>query len=190
MKALLFSGGIDSTAIANWLRPDLLVLIDYGQIAFQGEQRAANLIAHELQLPITTCKVDARSIGSGDLAGLGSLNENASEFWPFRNQLLITVAAMRLAASSPLQILIGTVATDGIHPDGNPEFLAAANLLLGSQGAYSLEAPAQHLTSIDLVRASQAPASLLHWCFSCHRNVYACGQCRGCRKHHDILKQI
>jgi len=31
MKAILLSGGLDSIALAYWLRPQIAVTIDYGQ---------------------------------------------------------------------------------------------------------------------------------------------------------------
>ena len=124
MRLLLFSGGLDSTALAHWLRPDQLLFIDYGQLPAQGELRAATRIATELGLPFDTREVNCRPCGSGDMAGLPSLNGEVTEFWPYRNQLLITLAAMAFADQTPLTILIGTVRSDRIHPDGNRMFIS------------------------------------------------------------------
>lgn len=187
MKILLFSGGLDSTALAHWLRPDRLLFIDYGQLPAAGEQRAAVQIAAELDLALDTRLLDCRSCGSGDMAGAPSLSAHASEFWPFRNQLLITAAAMAYAAITPLTILIGSVRSDRIHSDGTPEFISRMQDLLATQGTTRLEAPALKLTSKALLKRVQVPAETLAWAFSCHRGNEACGQCRGCNKHFSTL---
>jgi 7-cyano-7-deazaguanine synthase len=38
---LLLSGGMDSVALAYWLRPDVAFTIDYGQLSAEGELRSA-----------------------------------------------------------------------------------------------------------------------------------------------------
>lgn len=43
MRALLLSGGLDSTAIAAWQRPDVCVTVDYGQRPARGELAASTL---------------------------------------------------------------------------------------------------------------------------------------------------
>ncbi|HMN26199.1 MAG TPA: 7-cyano-7-deazaguanine synthase, partial [Ignavibacteriaceae bacterium] len=45
-KLLLFSGGLDSTALLFLLKPDKALLIDYGQKAFEGELRAAQQLSN------------------------------------------------------------------------------------------------------------------------------------------------
>ena len=122
--------------------------------------------------------------------GATSPSAKAPEFWPFRNQMLITLAAMTFADRSPLEILIGTVATDTIHPDGSPAFIDTMNATLSSQGRVTLRAPAIGLTGAQLVERADLPTEILGWTFSCHTGEWACGQCRGCAKHNDIKRQF
>lgn len=183
MRALLFSGGLDSTALAFWLKPDRLLFVDYGQLSAEGELRAATKISSELQLELDTRRVDARSCGSGDMAGGLALNSEAPEFWPYRNQFLITLAAMTYANEPTLSISIGTVRTDRVHPDGHPAFLRKLQATLRTQGDVILEAPAISITSKTLIKRAGVPLDLLGWAFSCHRSNFACGLCRGCAKN-------
>ena len=54
----------------------------------------------------------------------------------------------------------------------------------------SLEAPALGLTAVELVRKSAIPMELLAWVHSCHVGEFACGLCRGCRKHYETLRDL
>ena len=67
-SALLLSGGMDSTAIAWWKRPDLTITIDYGQKAAEAEKHASSQVAHALGIPHEVITVDCSSLGSGDMA--------------------------------------------------------------------------------------------------------------------------
>lgn len=187
MNVLLFSGGLDSTALAHWLRPAELFFIDYGQISAVGELRAARQIAKDLNLSLRVETMNCRSLGVGDMAASEPLSEAAPEFWPYRNQLLITLAAMAYAAEDSLTVSIGTVKSDAIHPDGRPQFFGAMQSLLAVQGNAQVDFPAKHMTSADLLKQAAVPTSILGWTFSCHRAEIACGQCRGCLKHFATL---
>jgi 7-cyano-7-deazaguanine synthase len=189
---LLLSGGIDSTSIAAWFRPDVCLTIDYGQRAAQAEITAAAEICRELGLNHLVKIVDVNHLGSGDMAtGLSSPHSPNSEFWPFRNQFLITIAAMAALQNGCGRILIGTVKTDIRHRDGTPEFLAAMNHVMTCQeGEIRLIAPGAGFTSLDLIEKSRIVPTVLGWCHSCHTQDYACGQCRGCMKHSEIMETI
>ena len=189
---LLFTGGLDSTALAYRDRPDLTLTIDYGQRPAQGEIRAARAIARELELQHEVIRVDASAVGSGPLAGGSPLSsEMPPEWWPYRNQLLVTLAAMHIAPNGGGTLLIGTVAGDSAHCDGKPEFVSRLNELLKGQRPYtSLEAPALHMSATELLRSSRAPLALLGWTFSCHADSVPCGECRGCTKHIETLREV
>src|SRR4051812_5109212 len=93
-RLLLLSGGMDSIALAWAIRPDLSLTIDYGQLAAPGEIRAAKAVCAELGLGHKVLKIDCSGIGSGDMAGARpSEVAPVSEWWPFRNQLLVTMGA-------------------------------------------------------------------------------------------------
>lgn len=186
---LLLSGGLDSSAIAAWLRPSLCLTIDYGQRAAQAEITSSTQISKELGLPHIIKEVDIGEFGNGDMAnGEASVHSENSEFWPFRNQFLITLGAMIAMRHNCDRILIGTVVTDKRHKDGSEQFLTAMNkLLLLQEGKLQILAPAAKLTSIELIQKSKISNGALGWCHSCHAANYACGQCRGCHKHSEIM---
>jgi 7-cyano-7-deazaguanine synthase len=113
------------------------------------------------------------------------------EWWPFRNQMLVTLAAMRCVALGTRRLLIGTLRTDDRHADGRLEFVTSLNaLLLQQEGEMTLEAPAIGLTAVELIRKSGVPMEVLAWAHSCHVSEFACGLCRGCRKHYETLRDL
>lgn len=185
---LLLSGGMDSIALAFWLRPTIVLTIDYGQKSALGELRASSAVAGALGLRHDVVRMDAHALGSGDLAGTAPhAMAPVPEWWPFRNQFLITIAAARAVGHGCRRILIGTVSTDHAHADGSEAFITTTDALLALQeGAIRLQAPALHMTSLDLIRQSSVPTELLAWAHSCHRSDLACGACRGCHKYLEI----
>lgn len=189
---LLLSGGIDSAAIAAWFLPSVCLTVNYGQRAAQAEITSSAQICKELGLAHLVKEVPIGQLGSGDMAdGKASTYSENSEFWPFRNQFLITVGAMAAMQHNCDRILIGTVSTDKRHKDGTEQFLCAMNeLLFLQEGKLSLLAPAAQLTSIELIHESKISLGILSWCHSCHIGSYACGRCRGCVKHSEVMEVI
>ena len=191
-RAILLSGGVDSIALSYWLRPELAFTIDYGQLPYRGELRAAEQIAKTLDMQHELLKVDCRAIGSGDLSGKApDPHAPASEWWPYRNQLLLTLCAAKAITLGVTEILIGTVASDGFHKDGTPQFIQLVNDLIAYQeGNLRVSAPAIAMTSAELVRHAHIPEELLLWAHSCHKADYACGNCRGCNKYRNVIHEL
>jgi 7-cyano-7-deazaguanine synthase len=191
-RLLLFSGGLDSTALAVMLRPEQTLTIDYGQVSAAGEIRAARAISAALDLPHAVLRADCSAIGSGLLAG----REQAAiapvaEWWPFRNQLLVTLAAAWAIPHGMKSVIAGSVAGDGAHADGTAQFYAAASRLLEMQeGAITVSTPAIEMSSAELLRAADVPTGLLGFTHSCHRSDLACGLCPGCIKRSMVLESV
>lgn len=190
--ALLLSGGMDSIAIAWWRRPALAITVDYGQRPALAEFRAAASAAEAMGIEHLTVKADLSALGSGDMAGAEPLSmAPVTEWWPFRNQMLVTLAAMKAVAHGVQRLLIGTLKTDGLHADGRSDFVTTLDVLLRLQeGGLQLEAPAIELTSAELIRTSDVPMEILAWAHSCHVGIHACGICRGCQKHYQTLMEL
>jgi 7-cyano-7-deazaguanine synthase len=191
-KALLLSGGMDSIALAWGLRPDVAITIDYGQLAASGEIRAAAAVCQTLGTRHRVIHVDCRCLGSGDMAGTESLSiAPVSEWWPFRNQLIITIGAAAALQDGVTHLAIGAVASDSSHADGRRAFLEAMNALLQIQeGGMVLEAPALDDTTVSLCRRLSVPFEILAWSHSCHVAACACGRCRGCSKHRETMREL
>lgn len=191
--ALLLSGGADSLAIAWWKRPALAITIDYGQLAAQTEKAVSAHICKQIGIEHEIVTVDCRSVGAGDLAGhsTGEADGN-SDWWPYRNQLLVTLAGMRALALGVDVLLVGTVRSDGArHRDGTPEFVQQINDLMAYQeGGLRVEAPAIALTTAQLIHETKVPPSLLAWAHSCHKANIACGDCLGCNKQEALYEEL
>lgn len=190
LRVLLLTGGLDSTALAVMLEVDRALFIDYGQRPARGEERAARAVAEALEIPLDIRRVDLAAFGHGTMSAAGTAfpaAQAAPEFWPYRNQMLITLAAMTYAAEPVTEIVIGTVVGDDAHPDGRPEFLAAMDRVVSQQSGVKVVAPALGMTTLELIRKAGVPRSLLGWTFSCHTGEWACGSCRGCHKHRTVI---
>ena len=193
MRALLFSGGIESTCLAVMTKPDVALTIDYGQVCAPGELSAAKHIASSIGMSHRIIEVPLGHLGAGEMAGVPSEDDGSSvpEHWPFRNQVLLTLAAMALANCGLRELIIGTVVTDSVHNDGTLDFLGAMERLLQAQlGDFKLNAPASTITTYDLVLQSGVSRDLLGWTFSCHRAEIACGACRGCNKSLELFARL
>lgn len=189
---LLLSGGMDSCALAWWFRPEFAITIDYGQLAAAAEIAAAAAVCGTLDVRHVVIRIDCRSLGSGDMAGEApDAHAPASDWWPYRNQMLITFAAMKAIAMGASRLLIGTVASDGTHADGRERFFYLVNELMRFQeGGLQVEAPAIDMTTAQLIRASGIPAGVLAWSHSCHKANVPCGQCRGCNKYFEVYDEL
>lgn len=190
--ALLLSGGMDSLSIAWWMRPAVAITVDYGQLPAQAEKSAATAVCAQLGIEHHIVTIDCRALGSGDMAG-ASANEHApaSDWWPFRNQMLITFAVMKAISLGVQKLLIGTVKSDGLHLDGTPQFVSAISQLVALQeGGIVVEAPAIELSTEELIAVAKVPRALLAWAHSCHKANTPCGNCRGCNKYFDVLRAI
>jgi 7-cyano-7-deazaguanine synthase len=183
---------MDSTAIAYWRRPKVAFTVDYGQRPAVGEVRAAAAVAAALGIAHHVIRANLSALGSGEMAGTDALAvAPVPEWWPFRNQMLVTLCAMKAVSLGVNRLLIGCLATDERHADGRPGFITALDTLLQAQeGEIRLEAPAIGMTAAELVRTSGVPAEILSWSHSCHVAEYACGQCRGCRKHYETIAEL
>lgn len=192
VKAVLLSGGVDSIALAHWQRPEFAITIDYGQSAAATELAVAAEVARTLGMTHEVIRVDCSSLGSGDMSGQpASVHAPVSEWWPFRNQLLLTLAGMRAIAVGVHELMLGSVASDGSHADGRVEFYQRIDALMSMQeGELRITAPAIDASTVELVQRSGAPRDLIAWAHSCHTGPLACGGCRGCVKHYDVMKAL
>ena len=189
---LLLSGGLDSIALAWWLRPTVAYTVDYGQRAAGGEIRAASAVCAALEIHHEILRTSVGELGSGDMSSRPALKlAPRSDWWPFRNQLLLTVTAMRAVADGISELLIGTVKDDRQHKDGTAEFVIRMNDILKCQeGQVGILAPGLGLTSCELIARCKVPPEILCWAHSCHTGEYACGTCRGCRKHFNVTQAL
>jgi 7-cyano-7-deazaguanine synthase len=191
-KAILLSGGIDSIALAYWKKPDIAFTLNYGQSPARKEIQTSVLVAKKLNIAHHIIDIDCSSLGSGDLINQKALSVSpSSEWWPFRNQLLITLACMKGVSFGITELMTGSVLSDGFHKDGTVEFYQAIDeLMVYQEGNIRVTCPAIKMTSAELVKTSGIPNSLLFWAHSCHKGNVPCGQCRGCNKYREVMHEL
>lgn len=189
MRALLISGGLDSSALAYWYRPDVCVTVDYGQRAAKGEMAASTAICQAIGLPHRRIEADLSALGSGTMADRAPAAGGAvAEFWPYRNQMLVTLAAMLLMPQGLKEIMVGSVSTDR-HADGRAPFYRALDRAVSLQeGGVRVTAPVRQYSTPKLLKLSGFPYDLVGLTFSCHVHEFACGQCSGCLKHRECVE--
>lgn len=189
---LLISGGIDSAALAYDLGPDLAITVDYGQTPAEAEIQASQEICRELGITHEVLRFDTSELGTGTMSAQDQIEvASTPEWWPFRNQLIITIAAIDAVKRGAEKLIIGTVESDREHADGTPEFLRLIDELVSLQeGELHISAPAKDLTSKELVSETGISPDLLGWTHSCHVSNNPCGTCRGCRKRQDVVDEI
>lgn len=190
--AILLSGGMDSIALAYWKRPELAITINYGQKPFQAELNASKEVARALGMEHIVIEIDCSALGAGIMSDNGPLSiAPTQEWWPYRNQLLVTLAAMKVIRLGVTELMLGTVKTDGIHKDGTKAFYESiSSLMLLQEGAINITAPAIEMTTEELIRVSKVPESLLLWAHSCHVSNTPCGTCPGCIKYRKVRQNL
>lgn len=191
-KAILLSGGMDSIALAYWKRPKVAITVDYGQRAAESEIKAAARVSEILGMEHQVLHVDCSSLGSGDLIGIAPLSvAPISEWWPYRNQMLVTMALMKAIQLDVKELLVGSVKTDAQHADGTVGFYLKLNDLVTMQeGGIRISVPAIEMTTVELVKVSKVPDSILLYAHSCHTSNQPCGKCHGCMKYMYVKEQL
>lgn len=186
------SGGIDSVALAHWKRPRLAITVDYGQRAASAEVATSRHLCSLLCISHLVVEADCSALGSGDMSGAAALpGAPVSEWWPYRNQLLVTLAGMRAISMGATELMLGSVASDSSHIDGTSPFYAALDAVMSMQeGGLRVSAPALSMTTAELVIASGIGRDMLAWAHSCHTSEIACGDCRGCFKHQKVMEEL
>ncbi|MHB8380621.1 MAG: 7-cyano-7-deazaguanine synthase [Acidimicrobiales bacterium] len=190
---ILLSGGVDSTALASICHPDAALFIDYGQRPAPAERRAATVVSGLLEVPLLEVAVDLRPIGAGLLLDEVPIqNSSSPEWWPFRNQLLVSIAASIAIRHGYIDLIVGTVSGDGSrHADGTLEFYEALDKCVRIQeGGVSVRVPGIRETTEQLVVRSGLGEDILGWTISCHRSELPCGDCPGCWKRARVMKNL
>ena len=182
------SGGIESTCLAWMLRPELGFTVDYGQVTAQTEISSAKDICHFLNIDHAVLRAPTEFVRIGLLAGNEGSTSIHPEFWPYRNQFILTCAMMAAYDRGVTEIQIGSVVGDSRFADGTTGFIDLMNDLAKLQGSELIvSAPAIKMTTEQLLSIANPPAQLLGLTFSCHRANIPCGDCPGCNKNRQVL---
>jgi 7-cyano-7-deazaguanine synthase len=191
-RAVLLSGGVDSICLAYGIKPEIAYTIDYGQTVADREIYVSEFICGELKIEHKVIKVDCKHLGSGSLANSKSSTISPSEeWWPFRNQLLITLASMQSVKDSVNEIYLASVKSDNFHKDGTKDFYTLINnLLLYQEGEIKVICPTLEYYSHELARKYNVPRNLITMAHSCQISNLACGKCSGCIKQLKVRYEL
>lgn len=191
-KGILLSGGMDSISLAFLLRPRHAFTVDYGQNSAQAEIHAASQVSKTLDIEHHVLSVDCSSLGSGNLSRNAPLEfAPVVEWWPFRNQLLVTLACMKGITFGLSHLIVGSVKTDDSHSDGTSEFYERiSDLIYHQEGRIQIEYPAIKMDTLELIEKSGVPLSVLLWAHSCHTSNEPCMTCNGCLKYLSVLQNL
>lgn len=170
---VLFSGGIDSFALAYLLKGRGFgingVFVDYGQAARHPEWDAAQRAAHHLQIPVMRISCDSGiSFDVGELSG--------------RNLFLASTAAFFAPVSCTLLAI-------GIHAgvpyyDCSPVFVERLKPIIEEQsnGRMTLITPFLNWHKPQIVRYAIDAGLPLEATYSCESgSIPPCGSCASCR---------
>lgn len=191
-KGLLLSGGIDSICLAYALKPDIAYTIDYGQIVAAREIYVSEYVCSKLNIKHKIINVDCKHIGSGILAESKNIPQSPSdEWWPYRNQLIITLALMQGIKDGITELHLATVKSDAFHRDGTKQFYNLINkLILYQEGGISIKCESLNFYSHELALKYKVPNELLSIAHSCHKSNIACGKCSGCMKQMRVRVEL
>ncbi|MDD5372343.1 MAG: 7-cyano-7-deazaguanine synthase [Sulfurimonas sp.] len=181
-KALLLSGGIESTIIAYIYKPDIGITIDYGQVMAESEIKSSKYICKKLNIKHIVLKTEV------PLTKHSNYNIDKKEWIPFRNQYLITVSAMHLFSLNIKEIYIGTTLNDSHFKDGSSEFINIINKLFNYQeGNISIVAPFVNKTILQIIDKINIPLNIISIAFSCTESNIPCGNCESCLKNINVI---
>lgn len=191
-KAVLLSGGIDSICLTYGIKPQIAYTIDYGQTVANREIYVSEFVCKKLKIEHKCIQVDCKNLGSGTLVnGKNHRLSPSEEWWPYRNQLLITLACMQGIKDDVQEIYLASVKSDSFHKDGTKEFYNFINTLVEYQESkIKIMCPTLDFYSHELANLYSVPFELLTIAHSCHISNIACGKCSGCNKQLKVRHEL
>lgn len=156
---ILFSGGIDSTALINYylnLKCSIILLwIDYGQTSSNMEEKAAGLIAEHYNVELRKIKL-----------GIENPKKNGYEYMG-RNLLLFSVGLIEYPFENGL--ISSGIRYNSTYSDCSELFITKINKLceLLSNGTIVLDSPFKYYTKPEIFKyciQNQIPLNLTYSC--------------------------
>ncbi len=192
----LISGGLDSATLMAYaveMGCELYGLFaNYRQRTLEKERSCSKALCNYYGVK------EFREIDLGALASFGGsgLFQGASEellteknlvsqYVPFRNSVLISMATAWAEVIKADFIYVGATKGPWVSPDNSPEYFAAYNQLISRgtmlKGALTVEAPMNHMSKKEVVELGLRLKVPYELSWSCHNfPKKACGICSNC----------
>jgi 7-cyano-7-deazaguanine synthase len=193
---LLISGGLDSSSLLFWALHRgyevLPLFVDYGQATQPAEWQAVCAL---LELAgLSACRpVSLPNVAS---LGTGSLSRSTShmpKYFPSRNLLLVTLAAIHAYANNVSHIMIGLIAdTASSLPDCSIQFIENLQSLLSIEHPQlTIEAPFIERYKAEIVQEAIVNGLKPEITFSCNRLAnHHCWTCPSCLDRLRVLRDL
>jgi len=184
MITVLFSGGLDSTTLAELARTKgelhSLLFFCYGQDACSNELTAALSYStrHQVHLEIVTLPM----VGLEAMNGTGS----GPRIVAGRNLIMLAMAANYAAAAGVDRIWYGATAADHQYPDCSPAFLGSLADLVSLDTGLIVEAPFIRDTKEEVLEMAQwldIDLDSIWYCYEPTDQSQPCGICGSCLAH-------
>ncbi len=215
-SVVLLSGGLDSVVNLKMAYDDggilLALTFDYGQAAFESEERAAAGCARLYGLPHQVVRLPwfaellppaMRGRGPAGAHDGGSIGRDAEllrdgllkEVWvPNRNGVLVSIGAAFAEALGAECLVTGFNLEEAeVFPDNSAEFVDAMNRVLGlsTLAGVRVMAYTQGMTKPETVKMALqigAPLDLVYSCYRPSPEQIMCGTCQSCVRLKRALK--
>jgi len=190
--AVLLSGGMDSICLTYYLKPTIAYTVNYGQLPAQREIDISRRVCTILSIPHKVIEIDCSTLGTGSLSPNKALDiAPAAEWWPYRNQLLVTLCLMQGIKDNIQELHIASVKSDAFHKDGTANFYSLLNALSTYQeGEISIHCNTLNYYTHELAVRYKVPEELLLLAHSCHLGNTICGHCSGCLKNLRVRQEL
>jgi 7-cyano-7-deazaguanine synthase len=195
---LLLSGGLDSGSLLFWAKNqkfDVLPLfVNYGQTSFPGEFSSVQYLLKKAgSQPVSPINIP-------EIYKLADNNPNETsgglsiyQYYPSRNLLLLTLAAMFAYKNDISLILIGLISdTINILPDCSPEFINQVQKILQIEyPKIIISAPYISRSKIDIVEEAIEFGLEPGNTFCCNRLAdHHCWSCPSCIDRRRVLETL
>lgn len=188
---VLFSGGLDSTVLLHQLvtsyKYDRIqpLFFFYGQRHLAAEERASSNVLSVYYGPKILTKecIVVPDIFVGGLVSNGDLTQAKSTIVPFRNGVMLSMAAAYAESNHFDTIWIAAHKTDNPYPDCRPAFLRnmADAIYAGTEGHVILRYPYIGMTKGTIIAGGDLMGAAMHLTWSCYEGGEVhCGKCASC----------
>lgn len=199
------SGGLDSTVALYKTKREYrrveVVTFKYGQNHATRENAAVRRICAALDIPLTVIDLSfiGRHFASSLLRGASAIPEGhyaaktmASTVVPFRNGIMLSVAAGLAESKGLTNIVLGNHAGDHfIYPDCRPEFIAGMSeaIKAGTAKHIRVVSPFCEMTKADVVAVGAGLDVPFEETYSCYKGGKRhCGKCGTCVERKEAFK--